>query len=217
MFNSVIFDVDGTLLDASEGIKKSVLFALDKFNLKLPPHHSINEFIGPPIQNSCKNIFKLNEEAAQKFADCFRKKYAAGDVFLAEPYIHIYELLEFLKSINTKLGVATYKREDYAVDLMKHFRFDKYFDAIHGADNNNKLTKKDLINKCIYDLNTRPEETIFIGDSASDGIAAAEAGCQFIAVTYGFGFKNSNDTARFNPLLTVNNIDEIIKFFKLIQ
>ena len=213
-YSTVIWDIDGTLINSKEGLVSSYHYTIDKLNLEKKTDQELASYIGPTPQTNFLTHFNMDKISAQAAADIFREYYKTKDLFKAYVYDGIDYILENLKKADIHQAIATNKREDYAIDIIKHFGLDKYFDTIHGADNNNKLTKKDLINNCLSDLNTRPEETIFIGDSASDGIAAAEAGCQFIAVTYGFGFKNSNDTARFNPLLTVNNVDEIIKFFK---
>ena len=213
-YSTVIWDIDGTLINSKEGLVSSYHYTIDKLSLEKKTDQELASYIGPTPQTNFLTHFNMDKISAQAAADIFREHYKTKDLFKAYVYDGIDYILENLKKSDIHQAIATNKREDYAIDIIKHFGLDKYFDTIHGADNNNKLTKKDLINNCLSDLNTRPEETIFIGDSASDGLAAAEAGCQFIAVTYGFGFKNSNDTARFNPLLTVNNVDEIIKFFK---
>lgn len=214
MYKSVIFDVDGTLLDASAGIIKSVKFMMDKFGLSLPHGFVMEDFVGPPIQNSCKRIFKADDKQAQKFADIFRSQYASGDVFCSTPYPNIYDLLELLKKKKIALGVATYKREDYAIDLMKHFEFDKYFDSICGADNENKLKKIDILKNCISNLAGKLDETVLIGDSIHDGGAAKELGVDFIGVTYGFGFKSKDDMKEYNPVLCAESVQDIIEFFK---
>ena len=91
------------------------------------------------------------------------------------------------------MAVATYKREDYALRLLKHFDFDKYCDPMHGADNNNVLKKEDIILMCIDELGAKKDECVLVGDTDNDAKGAMEAGIPFIAVTYGFGFKSSED------------------------
>ena len=214
MSNTIIFDVDGTLINGTEGILKSVCKAIEHFNLPMPSQEKLVEFVGPPMQNSCKATFNTTDEFAQEFANFFRKEYAAGDVFLADVYDGIFELLEYLKSKGYKLGVATYKRQDYAIDLMKHFGFDKYFDSICGADNENKLKKIDILKNCMKELGAPKETTILIGDSYHDGAAAQELGVGFIGVTYGFGFKTKEDIFEYNPITVANNAREIINYFQ---
>ena len=213
MFKTIIFDVDGTLIDGTDGIIKSVVKAIKHFNLPMLNDEKLVEFVGPPIQNSCKNIYNTDDGFAQDFANYFRKEYSGGDVFFAKVYDGIYELLECLKSQGYKLGVATYKRQDYARELMNHFGFDKYFESICGADNENKLKKIDILKNCMIELDAEKSSTILIGDSYHDGGAAQELGVSFIGVTYGFGFKNQEESVDYNPILVANNVHQIIDYF----
>lgn len=212
MYKAVIFDVDGTLLDGTEGILNSVRFAIEQFGLEKPEERKMLEFVGPPIQNSCKSIFKMDDEDAQAFANCFRKQYGEKDVFYARVYDGIYSLLDSLKSAGVKMGVATYKRQDYAVELMKHFGFDKYFDSMCGADNENKLKKFDILVNCMNELGAKKEETLMIGDSFHDGEAAQKLGVGFIGVTYGFGFKTFDEIKCYNPVVCADSPVKIQKF-----
>lgn len=215
MHTTIIFDVDGTLLDGTEGIIKSVKYTINKLKLPELSDNQLTLFVGPPIQNSAKNIFKLNDNDAQEFADIFRNQYASGDVFSARVYDGIYELLDYLKRNNIKTGVATYKREDYAIALMKHFNFEKYFTSICGADNNNKLSKLNILENCIANFTLNKKEVIMIGDSLHDAEAAQKAGVEFIGVTYGFGFKTANDVNKYPNLFYANSPIEIIEKLKI--
>ena len=214
MFDSIIFDVDGTLLDGTEGIISSVRYTINKMGLKSLTQEDLLSFVGPPVQNSAKEKFNLNDDDAQTFANIFRKKYADGDVFLATVYDGIYDLLDFLKEKKFKMGVATYKREDYAINLMKYFNFDKYFISICGADNENKLTKFDILVNCKKSLLTENEKTIMIGDSYHDAAAAHQLGINFIGVTYGFGFKEVDDIKQYSHIFIANSSYDILEFLK---
>lgn len=217
MCNSVIFDVDGTLLDGTEGIIKSVNHAISVMKLPKLTEEELISFVGPPVQNSAKNKFSLTDDEAQIFANIFRKKYAEDDVYLAKVYNGIYDLLEFLKQKNYKLGVATYKREDYAINLMRYFKFDAYFDSICGADNENKLTKFDILVKCKNSLSLNNNKIIMVGDSYHDAQAADELGIDFIGVTYGFGFKTAREVNEYPNILCANTPLEILNHFILLK
>ena len=86
--------------------------------------------------------------------------------------------------------MATNKRQDYAIDICKHFGIDKYCQPIYGADNFNKLSKAELIKNCLKDLEVADNQVVMIGDTIGDKVAAEQAGVGFIGVNYGFGFKN---------------------------
>lgn len=208
MSKTIIFDLDGTLIDATEGIVSSVQYLIEKHNLKPISKETLLTFVGPPIQESLKKTYNVTEEEAQALANTFRQRYKDGDVYKATVYDGIFELLKRLKDNNYKTGIATYKREDYAVSLVQHLGLDKFIDLTCGADNENKLTKKDILQKCMSELNSVPEETIFVGDSLSDGVAANALGCDFIAIMYGFGFKTKSDTTACKPIALVDKVSD---------
>lgn len=190
MIKFVSFDLDGTLLDTSEGIIQSVIFTVGQMGLTLPDGMDMGFFIGPPIQMSLQKCFNLDAETAQKGADIFRAYYKSEALFMAKPYDGIFELLEELRKRNLKIGVATYKREDYALDILRHFRIADFCDVMCGADNNNLLTKSDIIRNSYLGVGTSPKETIYVGDTEHDAKGAQEVGVSFVAVTWGFGYKN---------------------------
>jgi len=141
MIRNVIFDLDGTLLDTQEGIIESAKYAAKQMGFEALPYETMLSFVGPPIQNSFMAHYGCSQETAQKAADIFRKYYKSTALLLAKPYEGIYDLCNTLQKHGVKMSVATYKREDYALILLRHFGFDKYCNPMHGADNNNVLKK----------------------------------------------------------------------------
>ena len=65
-YDAVIFDLDGTLLDTSEGIYKSVTYAIDTLGFEKIPSEVLRTFIGPPTQNSFARVYGLEKEEADK-------------------------------------------------------------------------------------------------------------------------------------------------------
>ena len=200
MIRSVIFDLDGTLLDTKEGIIESAKYAADKLGYERLPYETMLTFVGPPIQNSFIKHYGCDADAAQKAANVFREYYKEEALFLAEPYEGIYDLCEDLKSMGIKMAVATYKREDYALTLLRHFGFDKYCEVMHGADNNNVLKKEDIVRMCQEETGTSKEDSVLFGDTDNDAKGALKAETPFIAVTYGFGFKTEDDVSMYPHL-----------------
>lgn len=193
MIKAVLFDLDGTLLDTTEGVLESAKFAAKELGYTELPNEIMLKFVGPPIQNSFKEHYGCNEEEAQKAANIFRDYYKNNALFKAQPYSGIFELLENLKNNNIKMAVATYKREDYALTILEHFGFAQYFQSMHGADNFNKLTKADIVDICIEELGAECNEVVLVGDTMHDATGAENAGIGFVGVTYGFGFKTYED------------------------
>lgn len=204
-YDAVIFDVDGTLLDTTEGVLNSVKYAMQEKNLEIPSDECLRSFIGPPIQNSFAKLYGIEGEDLQELADLFRDRYKSTELLKAKPYEGLFEVLDNLKNAGIKIGVATYKREDYAITLLKHFGFDKYTDVMHGADNNNVLKKRDIIELCLKEMGVKDyKRAVMIGDSDNDAIGADHIGIEFVGVTYGFDFSKPEDVRKFPSVGCVN-------------
>ena len=188
-YELVIFDVDGTLLDTSEGVLSSVKYTIERFGFDMPDDKQLRTFIGPPIQRSFADTFGLSGDIIQEMTAVFRDRYKGDDLIKAVPYEGIYECFDSLESNGIKTAIATYKRDDYAQRIMKHFHFDDHTKIIHGADDNNKLSKSDIIEICINESGIPKDKVLMVGDTDNDAIGAEGIGVDFLAVTFGFGFK----------------------------
>lgn len=201
-YKAAIFDVDGTLLNTRNGILKAVGRTLSEFGMRQLLKEEEKYFCGPPIQKSLMQVYGVSKEEAQEFATAFREIYKQPEYLLdACVYDGVKELFEELYSRDIKIAVATYKREDYAIEIVEHFGLTRRAAVVHGADNFNKLTKSDIIKLCISDMKlTDPSEAVMIGDSDNDAIGAKGIGCPFIGVTYGFGFTSASDVNEFDNI-----------------
>ena len=184
----LLFDLDGTLLDTSEGIRKSVEETLRIMKLPQLPEETIRSFVGPPINRSLQETFQLSDEDTARATNVFRDLYKEQYLFCAEPYPGVFETLDHLRDAGYQLGVATYKREDYAIRLLEHFELARRFRVIHGCDFESRLSKTDIIRQTLADLGCEPKDAVLVGDTVHDQHSAEECGMKFFAVTYGFGF-----------------------------
>lgn len=200
---TVLFDVDGTLLDTSEGIIESVQHTIRALRLQPLSKAGLLSFIGPPIQQSLTRHFNLDAQQVQQAADIFRDYYKSKALFKATPYSGIHDLLESLSRHGLQIGVATFKREDYAIELLRHFGLAPLCQVIHGADNLNQMTKSDIINLCIDQFHCPPADVCYVGDTENDMLSARKSGTHFVGVTWGFGFRPHTSLPD-GPLLTDN-------------
>ncbi|MCR4586115.1 MAG: HAD hydrolase-like protein [Lachnospiraceae bacterium] len=212
MYKNILFDLDGTLLDTTEGILISIRYTIEKLGLKQLDEETIKTFIGPPVQDSFRDKCGTDEKETLEATRVFRDHYSNETLFMARPYDGIFELCEKLRERGTKMAVATYKREDYALKLLKHFGFDRWCDPMHGADADNVLKKDDIVRMCISEMGADAAETALVGDTRHDGLGAKKAGVGFIAVTYGFGFKKKEDADGYDCVGVAENPLEILKF-----
>lgn len=215
-YQYVVFDVDGTLLDTSGGIIKAVKETLLKEKIAIPSEEVLRTFIGPPIQKSFQKWFNFDEQRAQEIAVIFRDFYKQNEYLLeAKPYEGIYQVCQFLIDEKVQMGIATYKRQDYAEKIMQHFHFDKYTDFIYGADNENRLQKLDIIKLCLEHMGCKDyQQAVMIGDSDNDAIGAKKLGIDFIGVTYGFGFADKEEAAMYPNVGCAGTPSELLKLLK---
>lgn len=212
-YKAAIFDVDGTLLDTTEGVLASVKYTIKEAGLPEIDRETLLTFIGPPVQDSFVRIYKVSVERAQELATIFRNRYKDYELLKAKAYEGIYDVMEELKSKNISIAVATYKRQDYALTILQHFHFDKYSDILYGADHENKLKKKDIIMLCMKDMGiTDSSDVVMIGDSSHDAKGANELGMDFIGVTYGFEFRTKEDVFKYPAIGYADTPIEINKY-----
>ena len=215
-YNVAIFDLDGTLLDTSEGILSSVEYTIQEYGLRPLDKETMLRFIGPPIQDSFRRVYSLEGAPLQELATIFRNRYKESDLLKAKPYPQMDKVFEYLTENGVKSAVATYKRQDYAEKIVKHFGFDQYIKTIHGADHDNKLKKSDIINNCLTDLGVSDlGRAVMIGDSLLDAEGAEINGISFIGVTYGFDFKSGKDVVACRSVGHADAPIELIEYFKM--
>ena len=210
-YKCAVFDVDGTLLDTSEGLISSVRYTINKFGLEMLDDNVIKSFIGPPIQNSFKRIYGFSDDVISEMSAVFREHYKDVDLLKAKPYDGIYHVLEKLKETNIDVAIATYKRHDYAYRLLEYFEFNRYTDHIFGSDSEGRLKKMDIIELSLKHAGiVNYSDAVMIGDSDNDAIGAEGIGTAFLGVTYGFGFKTKEEIMKYRAIGAADTAEEIL-------
>lgn len=183
-FGTVIFDLDGTLLDTREGIIGSVIHAANQLGYPSLSNSQLLSFIGPPLKDSFMRCYQCREDEAARLVAEYRSHYQNGAMFLAAPYAGVEEMCKGLVAHDLRLMVATSKPEVFSRQIVRRFRLDSFFDAVHGPALGCGETKANLIRQCVREAGT---DCVMVGDTLYDAKGAHEAGVFFIGATYGFG------------------------------
>lgn len=192
----VLFDLDGTLMDTGSGLMAAIADTIAAFGLPEPDAETLRSFVGPPISQSLKSAFGLDDETTARATAHFRRVYPEKHLLGAEPYEGIHELLHKLRAQGVKLGVATNKPHSYAVPLLAHFGFDRAFDVLQGSIPGEMETKQLVVEACLAKLGVTDKSAVaLVGDTVHDQKGAAQAGVDFIAVDWGYGYR-PGDTAQ---------------------
>lgn len=191
MYKFVLFDMDGTLVNTYQGIYHSYEYAAKKLGIEFQGEKFVGNVIGVPLMSVFTDWLLLSQEDARKGIEYYRKYYAERGKNEASVYEGIKESLSKLKREEYVLGIATLKRETFAEEILKNLGLDIYFDVVYGIDDNDSLTKSKLIEKCISKMHALKKDTILVGDSEYDYEGARAVEIDFLAVSYGFGFRDS--------------------------
>lgn len=212
-YKAVIFDLDGTLLDTSEGIYKAVRHTEKALGLPPVDDETLPKYVGPPTLHSYKTHYTIDEATAKEAVVHHRRYQGEHGIYEAVPYNGMPALLSMLKESGFLLGVATLKRQDITEATLGAANMLTCFDSVHGIDMAETLTKSDIINLVLKDLKLSPSEAVMIGDSPYDALGAEESKVDFIGVAYGFGFKSVTEIEGHHPVFIADFVDDLIEFF----
>ncbi|MCR5778272.1 MAG: HAD hydrolase-like protein [Lachnospiraceae bacterium] len=213
-YKAALLDMDGTLFDTKKGVIGALKEAIRDYGLKELEPEEEDQFIGPPIQKTIECFYGISEAEAIEAADVFRKYYREKDyVIVCDLYDGMRETLESLRAEGVKLCVASLKKEDMVKRICKHYGVEDLFDSIHGTDARDNLSKSDIIKICLDEVGVDLDDAVMIGDTVFDAMGAEKAGCKFLGVTYGYGFRTESDVAEYANIGTAKSADEIADFF----
>lgn len=185
---AVLFDFDGTLVDSSEGIFKSLIYAFQKDGKVSPDEATLRKFIGPPIYDSFKTLFGYADDKIDFMIEKYRERYRAVGYREVEVYAGIPELLRRLRENNFKIATASSKPTMFIKQILEEQGLLSYFDYLGGTQFDNISSDKTaILQNAMHTLGVTPEETVMVGDRLFDIRGAKGAGVPCIAVLYGFG------------------------------
>lgn len=197
MYQTILFDLDGTLTDPGLGITNSVMHALKKWGIEVADRASLYRFIGPPLQDSFMQYYGFSAEDAEKSVAYYREYFRDKGLYENEVYPGVQKLLSDLKAAGKTLAVATSKPEEFAVRILRHFQLDGYFDVIAGATMDSSRSKKaDVIAYCLDRLGVSDlGSVVMVGDREHDILGAQKVGVDSIGVLVGYGSREELEKA----------------------
>ena len=175
---AILFDLDGTLIDSSEGITKSTQYALAHYGIIENDLSKFYKFIGPPLVASFKKYYDFPEEQAVEAVAVYRERYNKIGLFECSLYPGVRECIEKLKAQGYLIGMASSKPEVSCRRILEHFGILELFDDVVGATFDGRIdTKEEVLNEVMC----RWSDTMF------DVEGANQVGIRTVAVNFGFG------------------------------
>ncbi|MBR3816432.1 MAG: HAD family hydrolase [Clostridia bacterium] len=188
MYNTVIFDLDGTLLDTLGDLHASVNFALKEFSFPERTIDEIRRFIGNGVVKLMERSTPegTDSQTQQKCLDAFREHYLLHMKDRTAPYDGITDLLTGLKAAGIRTAVVSNKLHDAVVGLCEDY-FNGLIDCAIGVSEEAERKPSPInVFKAMELLKAEKTDTVYVGDSEVDVQTAKNAGLPCIGVTWGF-------------------------------
>ena len=190
MYNTYIFDLDGTLLDTITDLAASCNYALRTHGM---PEHSVDDvrrFVGNGVRKLMERAIPNgaeNPDFEATFAT-FREHYMHHSLDTTQPYPGIPEVLADLKARGCRLAVVSNKMMAATVELCRHFFPDTIEVAIgeHEVEGIRKKPAPDTVFAALRELGVEKDRAVYVGDSDVDVQTAANSGLPCISVLWGF-------------------------------
>ncbi len=191
MKDTVIFDLDGTLLDTLEDLYDAVNFAMRNCGFPERTLEEIRRFVGNGVRVLVRRSVPENtpDKEYEKAYSLFRAYYKDNMENHTRPYDGIGELLDNLKNAGFKIAIVTNKADFAAIPLCK--RMFPQVETVIGT-NENIIPKPDPcgVYKALEILGSEKENAFYIGDSEVDAETAFNSGLDLISVLWGFRTKD---------------------------
>ncbi len=188
MYQLVIFDLDGTILDTLQDLANAVNYAMKENQMPLHTIDEVRQFVGNGIRKLMERSVPAGTETPliDKVHADFTAYYQVHCADNTAPYAGIPELLAHLKNAGIHTAVVSNKA-DYAVQALCEQYFPNLFDAVAGEKEGiRRKPAPDSVNAVLSALNLSKEQAIYIGDSDVDIATAENSGMPCISVAWGF-------------------------------
>ena len=206
----IIFDLDGTLIDAYPAIIKSFNYTMQKLGYPRQKALLIRRSVGWGDENLLKPFIKI--EDLKRAVSLYRKHHKTSLIRNSRLIPKARFLLSRLKDKGYKLAIASNRPTKFSWILIHHLRLEKYLNFVLCADRLKRLKPHpEILKEIIGKFSLGPEEAFYVGDMAIDAQAGRRAKIKTAIVIGGSSSREEIEKER--PFLIINNIVQLLKLF----
>ena len=203
----VIFDLDGTLVDAYPAIIESFNFTMQKLGYPKRKGSVIRKAVGWGDENLLKPFIK--KEDLPKALSIYRKHHKESLVRKSKVFSGVFKVLDFLKRKKIKVAIASNRPTKFSLILIRHLGLDRYIDYVLCADKIEHIKPHPyLLNKIIKHFKVLPSESLYVGDMTIDVQAGNSAGIKTVIVTT--GSSNKKEIKKYKPFKIIRKIADLL-------
>lgn len=188
MITTIVFDLDGTLLDTLEDLTDSVNYAIGKYGFPERTIDEIRSFVGNGIAKLIERVIPEGTENPHygEILKTFREYYALHCKDKTKPYAGILEMLDTLEKQGYRMAVVSNKFDAAVKELCALYFGERIRTAVGESEKVRKKPAPDAVYRVLEELSASAEQAVYIGDSDVDIATAANVPMTCISVTWGF-------------------------------
>ena len=214
-YQTILFDLDGTLTDPGLGITNSIQYAMEQIGMEKPPREELYQFIGPPLLEEFQKVYGVDRAVSEEMLRHFRVYFEEKGLYENQLYEGVLDMLSRLKESACQLVLATSKPEPFADMILHHFGMRPFFSTVAGSTLDETRTDKAAVIAYALDKAgiTDRSRCIMVGDREHDVFGARANGLPSLGVLYGYGSRQELQKA--GALFfaeTVKEIPELLLF-----
>lgn len=185
LFKYLLFDLDGTLIDSSDGVVEAVNYSLEQMGQPVRKPEEIKPYIGYPLSQMYPDF---TDAPVKELYRHFQVKAASSVVSSTTVLDGADEVLEGLKRLDYRMAIATTKIKLHTEGIIAKFGWEKYFEAAVGGDEVKHVKPApDVFELALKRLDGRVEEALVVGDTVNDVIAAQKMNIKVAAIASPYG------------------------------
>ena len=214
MRNTIIFDLDGTLLDTLADLAASVNFALRTHHLPERTTSEIRQFLGNGIRYLMEKSVggAVSGDAFEEVFQTFRSHYVDHCLDTTAPYPGIMNALNELNAKGYKMAIVSNKLHPAVQELNERFFKGYITSAVGESATVRRKPNPDAVLAALRELGSEESEAVYVGDSEVDLLTAKNAGLPCILVTWGFRDESFLRTLHLLPNTQfAHNADELLQ------
>ena len=191
LYQTVLIDLDGTLVDSAPGIVSSIAHTLREIGRPVPEMKDLLRWVGPPLTESFAVRAGLDEAEIEQALKLYRAHYLDVGAYDSKLFDGMAGILTGLKEAGATVALATSKPITPASVMLHHFTLTHYFDVVAAAwDDETRGRKDQVVEDALVQLRDKGHSTesiIMVGDRVHDVEGAAAHGIETIMVRWGYG------------------------------
>ena len=190
-FDTVLFDLDGTIVDSAPGIVQSIAHTLRAMDRPVPPMKELLHWVGPPLPQSFESRGGIEPDRVDEAVSIYREQYLNVGAYDAKIFDGMGAILRDLRAEGRHLAIATSKPTTPATLMLEHFTLVPYFSVIAAAADDESRGEKHLIIDDaltgLANLGIDPSRVLMVGDRIHDIEGARQHGIPCAIVRWGYG------------------------------